>query len=1127
MNSTRHMMKQSALLVIMCAIAHGCAESVPEQEPLAPTGPPLFEVIGSEVTGIDFVNVLVENEDLNILQYEYLFNGGGVAAGDINNDGLIDLYFVSNNGTDKLYLNKGDLRFVDITAQAGIVPSGGLRTGVTMADINSDGLLDIHVCRSAMSDPELRRNLVYVNNGDLTFTEKAAELGINDASYSTQAYFFDMDLDGDLDMYLVNHPAKMIEANNIKVTQEANGELKVKLKDDLRYESDRLYRNDGRRFVDVSERSGIRNEAFGLSAVIADFNNDRLPDIHVCNDYVMPDQLYIAQGDGTYRDEIFSYFQHTAFSAMGSDMADINNDGSMDVMTADMTARDHYRYHTLGMATNLDKYTKMIKVGLGAQFSANTLQLNNGNGSFSDICYMAGMAYTDWSWSPLLADLDNDGWKDAWVSNGYVRDVTNNDYLRYVMDSLQQELNAERISLVEWLKAIPSVKVRSFLFRNEHDLTFSDRSVEWNSGPPAFSNGSAYADLDNDGYLDIITNNINDKAFVLHNMGGQREGNDWIRFKLDPGQGRTAFGSIVALRMADGSVQTQHIQPGRGFLSSSETVAHFGLGKHASIAEVSITWPDGSYQVVPSPAPNAMRTVVRSDGLNKKPKEDPRPSLFQDRSKELPLTMVHRENEYNDFKREPLLYHKLSESGPAIACGDINGDGTTDLFLGGAMGAPGKLFIQSSSGEFSEMTEQALIADQAHEDICALFFDADTDGDLDLFVGSGGNERSSDHPAYIDRLYLNNGQGAFTRSHNSLPKAHNSAACVTMTDFDNDGDPDLFVGSRSIPGKFPNKPASQLLRNDNGVFTDVTNQMAEGLQFIGMVTDARWADLDKDGTDELVIVGEWMPLTVFRKKGDRYVNVTSTLGLSGTEGWWCSLDIADLDNDGYPELLAGNLGRNTALHASEEHPMKLLYKDFDRNGTIDPILCNYIDGADRPLQMRDRVLDQMIMLKKRYLRYSTYATATMNDLFTEKEMEDASILEATTLSHTLLLNKGGKGFEQVELPNHAQLSMAQAMTFVDADGDGNMDAVVAGNLYGSDIQFGRYDASIGLFMKGDGSGSLRPVPTIESGLSIAGNVRHVEPITVNGRRCLLVARNNGPCSLIEMHAGAGTTAALP
>jgi len=1092
------------------------APSVNNEKDAEPPERPLFTLLDSTTTGIGFVNVLEEKEEWNILRYEYLFNGGGVAAGDINNDGLVDLYFVSNTGSDRLYLNQGGFKFEDISAKAGIEKARGHRTGVAMADINGDGLLDIHVCRDAVADPEQRRNLVYINNGDLTFTERSRSLGLDDPSYSTQAHFFDMDLDGDLDMYLVNHPGNMMEANNIRVKQVPSGKLEVVLHEDLSHVTDRLYRNDGGLFKDVSSAAGIRNESFGLSAVISDFNGDQLPDILVCNDYVKPDELFIAQGDGTYTAEHDAYFPHASFSSMGSDLADINNDGLPDLMTVDMTAREHHRYHSLGMASNLDKFNKMLTVGLGAQFSANTLQLNNGGGSFSDICFLSGMAFTDWSWSPLLADLDNDGWKDVWISNGYMRDVTNGDYQRYEMSKLQQELNAGRLTLVEWLKSIPSVKVASFLFRNEGDLTFTDRSVDWNSGPPAFSNGSASVDLDNDGYLDIVTNNINDAAFILRNNGAEQLGNNFLDLRLYPEKGHTAIGAQVVLRLDDGTQQMEQVRAVRGFLSSSDMTVHFGLGKTVRVEEVEITWPDGSFQVAQGLMINTKQDVHQGAKLPKAPMETIEGRVFADRSSPLPVEMEHTENAYDDFKREPLLYHKLSETGPAVAIGDVDGNGTDDIYLGGAMNATAKLFLQKPSASFTEVLIPAFVEDRIFEDVSALFLDVDLDGDLDLFVGSGGNERPASDASYVDRLYLNDGVGHFARAKDALPEARNSNACATAFDFDSDGDLDLYVGSRSVPGKYPVCPAQQLLRNDGGRFVDATDQWSTDLKYVGMITDAKSADLDKDGSPELVLAGDWMPITVFSKRNGRFVNVTEGSGLKDRLGWWCSLDIGDLDGDGYPEILAGNRGLNSGLKASVEEPISLYYKDFDGNGSMDAVLCEVVNGKDCPVQLRDRLLDQMVMLKKRFLRYATYADATITDIFTPEELQQAGILRANTFGHTLFWNRKTEGFVAQVLPNGAQLSMAQAVHLTDADGDGALDVIVAGNFYGTDTQFGWYDASIGSFLKGNGRGELVLQPATTSGLKIGGNVRHLAPIIVGGKPCLLVVRNDDQCGLTEL-----------
>lgn len=1091
--------------------------SAPESETVIPERYELFSTLDSNFTGIGFVNRLIEDVNWNILVYEYLFNGGGVATGDINNDGLPDIYFVSNTGGDKLYLNEGGLRFKDISNTAGIGFARGHKTGVSMADVNGDGLLDVYVCRDALKDAEIRGNLLYINNGDLTFSERAREFGIDDASFSTQGYFFDMDLDGDLDLYLVNHPSDMREANNIPVMRADDGRLVVHLHDDLTYITDRLYRNDGGHFKDVTNSSGIRNEAFGLSAAIGYFNDDDLPDIYVCNDYVKPDQLWVNNGNGTFEDRFDDLFAQCSFSSMGSDLADINNDGLPDLMTLDMTARDPYRYKTLGMSTNFDKYQTLLDLGMQAQFSANMLQLNNGNGTYSNIGFLSGTAYTDWSWSALLADFDNDGWKDAMITNGYVRDVSDADYERYMMDSLQKELNAGRLSLLQWLTAIPSVKVRSFLFRNEGNLTFSDRSAEWNSGPAAFSNGAAYADLDNDGDLDLVMNNINDPATILRNNSSTVAGaNDFVRFSLNAGDGRTAFGSRVILESEDGARQCQYLQPTRGFLSSSEPVVHFGVPKGLGIRRAEITWPDGTTQMLQAPALRTLHHVERSAGAVQGPEPTVASPLCTDQQNVLPKGFGHRENSYIDFKREPLLHQKLSEEGPALAVGDVNADGREDLYLGGAMGIPGQLLVQRANGRFEHLASPAFEADREMEDTDALFLDSDNDGDLDLFVCSGGTERPAGDPIYQDRLYLNDGHANFTRSIAALPPRSCSTGSVAAHDVDGDGDLDLFVGGRVTPGRYPEPPESRLMRNDSGHFTDVTGPWSQGLDRIGMVTDARFADLNADGTSELVVVGEWMPVSVFEWEGGLFTNASERYGLVDTQGWWCSVDVGDVNGDGYLELLVGNAGLNTPWIASKDQPVTLNYKDYDANGTIDPILCAYSAGVSRPVHMRDRVLDQIVMLKKRFLRYHTYANATYEEMFTTKERAGAHTLKSVTFAHTLFVNEQGTKFKGYALPNVAQTSMARAACFLDADLNGQSELLIAGNYYGCDAQFGRYDGGVGVLLTYDTGDGFRVSPPNTTGTSFRGDVRHVVPIIVNKERCLIVARNNDLCGLVHL-----------
>ena len=1105
--------------VASIVVLTGCQEQSmdpPVEEVAVVPAATLFTALSPQATGIDHVNRLNENEQWNILTYEYLYNGGGVAIGDIDGDGLQDIYLISNMGADKLYRNLGGFRFADISVQAGIGQEGGYRTGVTMADINGDGRLDIHVCRSAANEPEFRTNIAYINNGDLTFTDRAQELGIADGSYSTQAYFFDMDLDGDLDLFLLNHPRNMHEANAIPYFINEEGKKRLYVSKDLTYFSDRIYRNLGERFEDVTNSSGILNEAFGLSAAVGHFNEDQYPDIYVCNDYSRADQLMLSQDGRTYRNAFDEQFMHCAATTMGSDLADINNDGCADLITLDMVARDRLRYQTLAMAQNYDKYRMTIDVGISPQYSVNTVQVSNCNGTFSDASFMTGMAYTDWSWSALIADLDNDGRKDVHITNGYIRDVTNNDYMRYAYDSLKKAYNRGEIRAFDWLNAIPSAKLPSFLFRNEGGMRFTDVSREWNSGPAAFSNGAAYGDLDNDGFLDLVVNNINDPALVLRNTGGDIQDNRSIRFTLDAGPRRTAMLSTIRIRTPDGVEQVQQLQPTRGFLSSSEHVLHFGLGDNDHVTEARVTWPDGTSEAIPTPVTGQVNHVVRSAAAKRSPSPHPPPAPFVDLSTKLPARMAHKENEYIDFKREPLLHHKLSEDGPGVAVGDVDLDGTDDVYVGGARGSAGRLFRQTGNGKFVEKEQSAFSRDTTFEDVAALFFDATGDGAPDLYVASGGNEAPDGDPSYQDRLYLNDGRGGFTLAENALPPQRSSSSCVEAADIDNDGDLDLFIGGRSVPGRYPMASRSMLLRNDGGKFTDVTSTMAQDLEHVGMVTDARFADLDGDGPPELVIVGEWMPITVFKVRDGQYRNVTDELGLGETHGWWCSVDIGDLDEDGFPEIVAGNLGLNSFFKASPEEPITMHYKDFDRNGTIDPILCMYWDGGVYPVHMRDRVLDQMVMLKKRFTRYQRYATSTLKDLFTEKELEGQLVLKANTLAHTLFHNRNGSQFESTPLPDRAQMSMARAMTMQDADGDGHLDVLVAGNFFGTDVQFGRYDACIGTFLRNDGTGSLEFVEPALSGLVARGNVRSLHHIRSSGMACLLVARTNEAFGLIGM-----------
>lgn len=1076
----------------------------------------LFVFLDSTSTGITFSNIIHENENVNVILYPYLYNGGGIAAGDINNDGLVDLYFSGGLVFHKMYLNLGDFKFKDITEAAGVDGGLGFKTGVTMVDINNDGFLDIYVCKSIVDDTQLRKNLLYINNGDLTFTESAAAYGLDDASNSSQAYFFDMDGDGDLDLYLVNHPSNQDEANNLAVAYNDKGEIEIVKPKDYTYISDRLYENTGKFFNDITQKAGIENHAFGLSAVIGDFNNDQRPDIYVCNDYVKPDYLYINNGDRTFTESFSAYFSHSSISSMGSDFADINNDGFQDLITLDMLPRDHYRQNMLMMIQNYDKFDQLISLGLKAQYVQNSLQLNNGNGTFSDIGFMSNTANTDWSWSALFADYDNDGWKDLFVSNGYKRDLTNQDYARYAIDSLRKEYVAKNISMMDWIGKIPSVKIKSYLFKNNQNLHFSDVSEEWNSGSPSFSNGAVYADLNNDGYLDLVVNNIDEPAFVMKNEGKSSRANHFIRFTLENEKNKTAYGSRIRIYSMDGEFQDQLFYPTRGFYSSVEPMVHFGIGKSTSIASVEIIWPDKSIQILQSPAINQVHHVVKDPSGQTYKAPEVKRVFFEDITLRLPPEAFHEENEYIDFKREPLLHQKYSEEGPATAAGDVNGDGLDDIYQGGATGFSGKLFLQKKGGGFVYSSQAVFDKDSMYEDVDALFFDANSDGFNDLIVISGGNEKPLNSEYYQSRLYINDGKGFFTRSISSLPQQYLSHGCVAVADLDGDGDLDLFMGGRIMPGKYPLPPASNLFRNDNGKFSNVTDEWSKGLTNIGMVTDAEFVDMDKDGSLELVLTGEWMPVTIFKKDKNVFINVTADYGIADQSGWWNTLEVADVNNDGFPDILAGNLGLNAYIQVSPNKPATLYYKDFDSNGSIDPVLCFYNGDKSYPLHYRDRMQDQMIFLKKKFTRYHSYAKASLDEIFTDDQLKSAQVLTANTLAHTLFMNQDGQGFSAQALPRYTQISTVRSIQAIDINKDGLLDLVIGGNFYGTDAQFARYDASVGAVLIGDGTGHFTVVSPADSGFSIPGNVRGILPVSSSSGIDFFVSRCDEPASLFRL-----------
>lgn len=1064
--------------------------------------PPLFETLNPSKTGIAFRNTLEESPRANVLTYEYFYNGGGVAVGDINNDGLDDIYFTANMKANALYLNEGDFRFRDITREAGVACEEGWKTGVTMVDINHDGLLDIYVCYSGKGDPELRRNKLFINNGDLTFTDKARDYGLDDPGHSTHASFFDFDRDGDLDMYLLNH--------NVVVINEWEFSRVRKTRDP--FAGDKLFRNDDGRFTDISAAAGIKGTAlgFGLGVTIADVNKDGWQDIYISNDYVEPDYLYINNGNGTFTDRLTEYMQHISYFSMGCDIGDINNDAFPDIFTLDMLPEDNERQKLLYGPENYEHYALMVLNGFYFQNMRNMLHLNNGNGTYSEIGQFAGVSNTDWSWAPLLADYDNDGWKDVFVANGYFRDYTNRDFLKYKGDYYFEKGKArEKADTFHLVTSMTSTPIRNYLFRNQGNLTFEDVSERWGITEKNFSSGAAYADLDNDGDLDLLTNNQNAPATVMRNKAREQfPEHHYLQIRLS-GKGRNthAIGTTLAV-FAGGHQQFFEYMPTRGFQSSVAPRVHVGLGNVSAVDSVVVVWPSGVRQAFQNVAVDQLLVLEEPETSTTPRSHPPDAQLNPVFSPTDPLVpYAHIEQGYNDFKRQPLLTTMLTTCGPILASGDVNGDGRTDVFAGGTQGNPGKLFVQMPDGSYRE--SPGLKCGAQFTDADALFFDADSDGDVDLYIVSGGyHEYKEGDAALEDRLYLNDGTGQFTLATAHLPSMRVSKSSIAAVDFDRDGDIDLFLGGRVIPGQYPVTPRSYLLRNDGGKFSVVTAEKAPELETIGMVTDAAWADIDGDEWPDLILAGEFMAIEVFRnQQGRKFERVTRSVFNKQLYGLWNRIFLDDFDGDGDVDIVAGNLGLNTQLKASQTEPVELVYKDFDKNGSVDPILTYYIQGASYPFASRDELLDQIYGMRSKFTSYASYADARLNNIFSKGDLKNANVLKATTLESLYIENRGGTFIEK-PLPREAQFAPIYAIARVDYNRDGIPDLVLAGNQSSIRIRMGVIDANFGQLFRGDGKGNFIYVPQGESGLHLTGDVKSLEIVLSNGVPHLLVGTNN-------------------
>ncbi len=1043
----------------------------------------LFTKLDKDKTGIQFQNTLFEGEGLSVLNYTYFYNGNGVAIGDINNDGLQDILFTGNMVKNRLYLNKGNFEFEDITAKSGVAEKQGWCTGATMADVNGDGKLDIYICRSADANPQRRKNLLFINNGDLTFTEKAEEYGLADQGYSTQASFFDYDKDGDLDCFIINHSLQKYTTG-----AQENPELRNQRSPDF---ANKLYRNDNGHFVNVSEEAGITSNVFtfGLGLAVSDINNDGWPDVYVSNDFNEPDYLFINNRNGTFSEALNKCVDQVSLYSMGSDIADFNNDGKPDIVTLDMLPEDNFTQKMHSGAENFDKFQYLFSRGFFYQYSRNMLQKNNGDGTFSEIGQLAGISNTDWSWSALMADYDNDGNKDLFVSNGYVKDYTDMDFIKYSIDRAAAGNQLSRTgNNKEFIDKMPANKIANYIFKNNGDETFTKKIDDWGMNDPSVSSGAAYADLDNDGDLDMIICNTNDFASIYKNNNESLAKNNFLRIQLTGNKANSiGTGAKVKVYCKD-TLYYQEQMPVRGFQSSVDPVLNFGLGKHTTADSIIIIWPNDQYQKLRQVKTNQTIAIKQTDAHDTWVYDTVRPAGYF--STTTLDNIRHKENQFNDFTIQTLLPGYLSRQGPCIISADVNKDGLDDIFVGGAKQQPSCIYLQNKQGGFVKSNQPAIAADSLSEDIAAAFFDADNDGDADLYVAAGGYEFNENDPLFQDRLYLNDGKGNFTKKQNALPSLIFSKGCVKAADIDGDGDLDLFVGGRVVPGKYPTAPPSRLLINDGkGTFTDQTAKLAPALANIGMATSAVWLDVNNDKQPDLVIAGEWMPVKVFINNKGALADASSTYIQFPSTGWWNAIVAEDMDGDGDLDLILGNCGTNTQFKASEKEPVTMYYKDFDGNGSIDPVMCYYINGISYPVYSRDDLTDQLPSLKKKFLEYREYASAGIKDVFTPEQLNNAGFLKAEHMQTIYLENTGAKGFIQHKLPVEAQYAPVYGIAITDANHDGKKDMLLTGNNSWTRIKFGRYTANHGVLLLGDGKGNFNYAPQYKSGLQLKGNVR--------------------------------------
>lgn len=1075
----------------------------------------LFESLDSSRTGIQFINSLSYTNDFNIYKYRNYYNGGGVGLGDVNNDGLLDIYFTGNLVSNRLYLNKGDFVFEDVTDDAMVGGSKAWSTGVSMVDINADGWMDIYVCNSGDVAGDNKQNEFFINNKDGTFSEMAEEMGVADKGYSTQAAFFDYDLDGDLDIYLLNNSYRSIGSFNL---QENDRPIRDVLG------GDKLMRNNDGVFEDVSEAAGIYGSVigFGLGVSVSDLDKDGWPDLYISNDFFERDYIYMNNGDGTFREELEKQMRSISAASMGSDVADINGDGYPEIFVTEMLPEGEERFKTTMTFEDWNKYQYNLKNGYYHQFTRNMLHRHNGIDSlhgptFSEIGRMSGVEATDWSWSALITDFDQDGYKDLFIANGLAQDILNQDYINYVANEevARMIIKEDGVDYGQLIGMIPVNRIPNYAYAGQHEMMFKNKTAEWGLAEPSHSNGAAYGDLDNDGDLDLVVNNANMAPFIYRNRSEEiSPKNNYLKVALQGVEkNKLGVGAKVTIKNK-GKTHFLEQFPNRGFQSSIDPVLNFGLGKDKIIDTLLVEWPTGKQTLLTKVKTGQTLVLKEADSRPgsrfERKSNNYKSRVFEEITESIGINYTHKENRFIDFDRDRLLYHMKSTEGPKMAMADVDGNGTDDFFIGGAKDSPGKLFLQTPDGKFRESNLALFEQDAISEDTDCLFVDVDGDRDQDLYVTSGGSEFSASSLALLDRLYINDGKGIFHKSEQNLPAGKpESTSVVTAADYDQDGDLDLFVGVRMQPGLYGIPQNGYILENDgSGQFMDATKRISPELTDLGLITDAAWEDYDQDGDPDLIVVGEWMSIKLFRNEKGKFTEVSRNFGLENTSGWWNVIRAADIDGDGDVDFVVGNHGLNSRFKASVEEPISCYINDFDKNGSVEQLICSFNDGNSYPMVLRHDLVKQMPELNKKYLKYESYKGQQIHDIFTEEQLKGSVVHHVVMLESVILRNNGRDGFVVEPLPYEAQLAPVYGMLIQDMDHDGQNDIVLGGNLHNVKPEVGRYDASYGLLLTGTDKGKFQVVPFQQSGLFLEGEVRDFQLLKINGSSSLAVSRNN-------------------